>query len=207
MKFFSNDLIDGQTIGPRFAFGRMDADSHMRFSDNNNPHFGWQDLPAGTESLALLCVDPDAPSVADLVNQEGLSISVNLPRVEFYHWVLVDITPAISEIAAGSCADSVIACGKQSPSGPTGSRQGLNDYTSFMAGSEMAGKYFGYDGPCPPWNDERLHRYIFTLYALDVQLLDLASVFDGREAAAELAGHVLATASISGTYTLNPTVS
>lgn len=207
MKFFSNDLIDGQAIDPRFAFGRMDADSHMSFSDNNNPHFAWQDLPEGTESLALLCIDPDAPSVADSVNQEGLSIAVNLPRDDFYHWVLVDITPATSEIAAGSCADSVIACGKQSPSGPAGSRQGLNDYTSFMVGSEMAGNYFGYDGPCPPWNDERLHRYIFTLYALDVQMLGLDPVFDGRDTATALAGHVLATASISGTYTLNPAVS
>jgi phosphatidylethanolamine-binding protein (PEBP) family uncharacterized protein len=38
-----------------------------------------------------------------------------------------------------------------------------------MAGNpDMAGQYFGYDGPCPPWNDERMHHYIFTIYALDI---------------------------------------
>ena len=52
---------------------------------------------------------------------------------------------------------------------PRGARQGINDYTGWFAGDkDMAGNYFGYDGPCPPWNDEIPHRYVFTLYALDV---------------------------------------
>ncbi len=207
MKLFSNDLTDGGLIDPRLAFGRIDADTHMTFSENNNPHLSWSELPAGTESLVLLCVDPDVPSVGDDVNIEAKSIPVDLPRVDFYHWVMVDIAPVLSEIASGSCADTVIACGKQSPPGPPGTRQGLNDYTSFMAGSEMAGNYFGYDGPCPPWNDERLHHYHFTLYALDIQMLDLPMVFDGRDVTAAIEGHVLGSASISGTYTLNPAVS
>jgi hypothetical protein len=29
----------------------------------------------------------------------------------------------------------------------------------------MAGSYFGYDGPFPPWNDSLVHHYVFTLYA------------------------------------------
>ena len=207
MKLLSNDLINGSPIDPRLAFGRIDADTHMTFSENNNPHLSWSDLPEGTESLVLLCVDPDVPSIGDDVNVEGKSIHVDLPRVDFYHWVMVDIAPSLSEIDRGSCADTVIACGKQSPSGPTGTRQGLNDYTSFMAGSEMAGNYFGYDGPCPPWNDERLHHYHFNLYALDIQMLDLPMGFDGRDVAAAIEGHVLGSASLSGTYTLNPAVS
>jgi Raf kinase inhibitor-like YbhB/YbcL family protein len=80
----------------------------------------------------------------------------------------------------------------------------LNDYTAFMAGSEMAGDYFGYDGPCPPWNDKRLHHYVFTVYALDVESLDLPERFDGREALAAMRGHVLAEAGITGTYSLHP---
>ena len=35
------------------------------------------------------------------------------------------------------------------------------------------GNYFGYDGPCPPWNDAIPHHYVFTLYALDVARLDV----------------------------------
>ena len=40
--------------------------------------------------------------------------------------------------------------------------------TWFASDKDMAGDYHGYDGPCPPWNDEIPHRYVFTVYALDV---------------------------------------
>ena len=33
----------------------------------------------------------------------------------------------------------------------------------------MAGHYFGYDGPFPPFNDSLVHHYVFTLYALSVE--------------------------------------
>ena len=42
--------------------------------------------------------------------------------------------------------------------------------TTTPAGSpatpSMAGDYFGYDGPFPPFNDSLIHHYVFTLYAL-----------------------------------------
>jgi phosphatidylethanolamine-binding protein (PEBP) family uncharacterized protein len=44
----------------------------------------------------------------------------------------------------------------------------------------MAGEYYGYDGPCPPWNDERVHTYVFTLYALDIPRLPLEGRFTGK---------------------------
>ncbi len=76
-----------------------------------------------------------------------------------------------------------------------------------MAGdADMAGQYFGYDGPCPPWNDELLHRYVFTVYALDVEHLELPAVFTAPEALKAMQGHILAEASLTGTYTLNPSV-
>jgi Raf kinase inhibitor-like YbhB/YbcL family protein len=70
----------------------------------------------------------------------------------------------------------------------------------------MAGLYYGYDGPCPPWNDEIPHRYVFTVYALDVAALPVAGAFGGAEVRAAIKGHVLAEASITGRYTLNPSV-
>ena len=124
MFIYSDDLSDGATIDPLFAFGKKQPDEHMAFSDNLNPHLAW--------------------------------------------------------------------------------RQGLNDYMAFMAGSKMAGDYFGYDGPCPPWNDERLHHYWFTVYAVDIESLDLPDRFDGRDVMAALDGHVLAEASLTGTYSLHP---
>jgi hypothetical protein len=68
----------------------------------------------------------------------------------------------------------------------------------------MAGRYFGYDGPCPPWNDSIAHRYIFTLYALDSERCPVDGDFDGRDVQAAIRGHVLAEASITGIYSLNP---
>lgn len=70
----------------------------------------------------------------------------------------------------------------------------------------MGGDYYGYDGPCPPWNDELPHRYVFTLYALDVPSLDVPARFTGQDALAAMQGHVLAQASVTGRYTLNPSV-
>ena len=84
-------------------------------------------------------------------------------------------------------------------------RQGLNDYTdAFKGDPNNEGHYYGYDGPCPPWNDERIHRYVFTVYAMDFPLLPLKGNFNGRDVKEAMKGHILASASTVGTYTLNP---
>ncbi len=208
MKLQSNDLTDGAPIDPRFAFGRLDKDSHMSLSDNLSPHLAWADIPDKARSLALVCIDPDVPAVADNVNKEGKTLPRDMERTDFCHWVMVDIPTSISELRTGECSHGVTPQGKQNPPGPANTRQGLNDYTSFMAGDpDMAGHYHGYDGPCPPWNDERLHHYVFTLYALDTDHLDLKSGFSGHDALKAIEGHVIDKASLTGTYTLNPKVS
>lgn len=64
----------------------------------------------------------------------------------------------------------------------------------------------GYDGPCPPWNDERIHTYHFIVYALDVVSLDLDDGFSGAQAEKALAGHILAQGEATGIYSTNPKV-
>jgi len=66
----------------------------------------------------------------------------------------------------------------------------------------MAGDYLGYDGPCPPWNDERVHHYHFRIHALDVAGLGLSSGYSLAQLREAMAGHVLAEAELTGTYTL-----
>jgi len=204
MQLRSNDLQDSHPIDPRFAFGKPDPNQHLALSDNLSPHLCWSGAPPGTRSFAVLCIDPDVPSVADDVNQEGRTIPADLERVDFCHWALIDLPATVTELSTGQCSQGVTVGGKHNPPGPAGSRQGLNDYTGFMAGSDMEGQYHGYDGPCPPWNDERLHHYVFTVYALDTGGLGLAEEFTGHDVVEAIKGHVLAQASISGTYTLNP---
>ena len=207
MQLMSSSFGHQQRIPEEFAFGVPDATQHLRLGRNRNPHLFWSGVPAGTKSLVLLCIDSDVPTRADDVNQAGRVVPASLPRADFYHWVMVDIPPTVHGIAAGACSDGIVPRGKQSPAGPPGSRQGLNDYTLWFAGdADMAGRYFGYEGPCPPWNDERLHHYHFALYAMDVARCPVEGTFTGQQVRAALAGHVLAEARLTGTYSLNPAV-
>src|SRR3546814_8917622 len=110
---------------------------------------------------------------------------------------MIDIPADCDAIASGACSDGVTARGKQAPAGPVGSRQGLNDYTGWFAGdADMAGDYLGYDGPFPPPNDLRLHRYFFRLFALDIATLSVPARFTAAEVQQAMTGHVLAEAVI-----------
>ncbi|MCE3002776.1 MAG: YbhB/YbcL family Raf kinase inhibitor-like protein [Xanthomonadaceae bacterium] len=199
MKIHSTSFAHGQPIPAEFAFGRPGEGAPMALSDNRNPHLAWSDAPAGTKSFALLCVDSDVPTVFDHINQAGHTLPADMPRQEFIHWVMADIPAHVTEIAAGACADGVVKGGRKDLPGPGGVRQGVNDYGSFMGD----GTYFGYDGPCPPWNDALVHRYHFRLFALDVARLDLPTAFTAADLHRAMRGHVLDEASVYGTYTLN----
>jgi hypothetical protein len=196
-----------QRIPEEFAFGVPDAAQHLRLGANRNPHLAWSGVPSGTRSLVLLCVDSDVPTRADDVNKERQIVAADLPRTNFHHWVLVDIPPHVTEIAAGSASDGITARGKRDARGPAGSRQGLNDYTLWFAGdADMDGKYLGYDGPCPPWNYALLHHYHFVLYATDLARCPVDGEFTGPQVKDAIARHVLAEARLTGTYSLNPAV-
>ena len=205
MQLTSQHITDGAPIPGEFAFCLPAEESHVCLGPNRNPQLAWDGVPAGTRSFVLICHDPDVPSRGDDVNQEGRTVPASLPRVDFFHWVLVDLPAELREIAAGQFSAEVTPGGKPGPAAPLGARQGINDYTAWFAADEaMKGDYHGYDGPCPPWNDERVHRYVFTLYALDVERCAVEGRFGGAEVRAAIAGHVLAEANLTGTYTLNP---
>jgi len=205
MKLSSNSFVDQLFMSERNAFGKIDGPAHVALAGNANPHLAWQQAPKGTQSFAVICHDPDVPSKPDDVNQEGREVPADLPRVDFYHWVLVDIAPGVTEIAEGAYSSGITPRGKGGPLAPNDTRQGLNDYTGwFAADRDMNGDYFGYDGPCPPWNDAIVHRYIFTLYALDIAEVPVEGKFTGADVLKAIQGHVLAQASMTGLYTLNP---
>jgi hypothetical protein len=204
MKLRSDSFEQGQPMPAEFAFGRTGPDSPCILSDNRNPHLAWSEVPAGTLGFALICVDPDAPTRPDDVNQPDREVPADLPRGDFVHWLLANLPADVREIAAGSCSEGVTAGGKTAPTGPAGSIQGKNDYTSWFAGdADMGGDYLGYDGPCPPFNDALVHRYLFRLFALDVAQLTLPAQFGMADLHRAMQGHVLAEAVHYGTYTLN----
>ena len=199
MQIRSDSFEHRGAIPAEFALGAPGG-----FGGNRNPQLAWDDVPDGTQSFALLCIDTDAPTDPSLAGKEGVEIPVDHPRGEFVHWVVADIPAATRAIAAGSASDGVTRGGKASPAGPAGARQGLNDYTGWFAGdAQMGGDYFGYDGPYPPPHDLRVHRYFFRVFALDVATLDLPGAFTAADLFRAMHGHVLAEASTYGTYSLN----
>ena len=201
----SADFAAEAAIPDRCALCRPVAGGAPEFSDNQSPELHWEDLPSGTQSLALMCIDLSAPTVGDDVNQEGRSVATALPRAEFVHWLMADIPADCTGLSSGQCSRGVQVGGKAAPPGPGGVVQGVNDYTAWFAGDEqMEGAYLGYDGPCPPWNDELTHRYEFRLYALDCSGVGLEPGFSLADLRASIESHTLAEASLVGTYTLNP---
>lgn len=199
-------IAPGHVIPAGFAFCVPAKQGHATMGPNKSPAISWSKGPAGTVSYAIIMVDPDVPSVFDGANKEGRTIPASLKRVNFYHWILMDIPATLSGLPAGADSNGVTAHGKAP--GPTryGVR-GINDYTKFMAGDPtMAGDYGGYDGPCPPWNDTIVHHYHFGVYALGVKRLGLSRKFTGPDALRAMQGHVLAKGEAVGIYTLNPDV-
>ena len=203
MQLRSDSFNDGDFIPTQYAFGKTSAEGKIDLSDNKNPHLAWSDLPEGTKSIAILCIDSDAPTKPDDVNQEGRMVPADLPRAEFSHWVLVDLAPDAT-IAAGAFSDGVTAKGKDGPEGPQGTRRGINDYTGWFAGDpDMAGDYYGYDGPCPPFNDSIVHHYRFTAYALGVDRVAVDGKFTSADVLAAISGHILGEATVLGKYKIN----
>lgn len=205
MHLRSDSFEHDAPIPARCAFGTYDPESHVRLSDNKSPHLAWSGAPAETQSYVVICTDFDVPSKADDVNQEGKTVPYDLPRVAFHHWALVDVPASKTELAEGELCDGITPRGKSGPESAGGTRSGLNGYTEWFAGdAEMSGDYYGYDGPCPPWNDERVHRYHFVVYALSVPRAPVEGTFRVEQVLEAIAPHVVAKAGLAGTYHIYP---
>ena len=95
----------------------------------------------------------------------------------WWHWVVVNIPASATKLDAG-------ASGKSMPAGA------LETRTDF-------GKS-GYGGPCPPPGAP--HRYVFTVYALKVDKLDLDAQASGAMAGFMLNQNMLSKATLTATY-------
>ena len=203
MKVSSRSFNDGGLIPGRCAFCVRSPHGHVRLSQNLNPQLSWEQAPAGTRSFVITCIDTDAPTRADDVNQPGREVPASLARAEFVHWLMTDIPAHITQIAEGACSQGVTAKGKTQPAGPQGAHQGMNAGW-FASDAGMTGTYLGYDGPCPPWNDARVHHYHFTVLATDLDHCPVGKAYTLKDLRGALEGHVLASASLTGRYSLNP---
>jgi len=97
------------------------------------------------------------------------------PRMTWVHWVLLRIPVAATGLTSNAEYSGL----------PVGTVRGMNSW-----------KRTTYGGPCPPIGR---HRYYHRLYAVDVDLADLDTPTKD-ELTAALEGHVLASATLMGTY-------
>ncbi len=202
MNLLSHSIQNNDRISETFAMG-IPGENGPVPGPNKSPHLKWSDFPAKTKQFAVICVDPDAPSSPENANQSDRTIAYNFPRADFFHWVLVGIPAETTELFEGQDADGVIPKGKKTGKVAYGIR-GINSYTAWFGNDpDMGGAYGGYDGPWPPFNDERIHHYHFTVYALDLPSLNLPARFEGPDVLKAIKGHILDQATLKGSYTLN----
>ncbi len=191
------------TIPPSQAFCAYDDSGKLGNGGNQNPAIRWQHAPEGTKSFAVVMLDPDVPQDTTKAGREDYTIPENAKRQNFYHWVMFNIPATATEIAAGADSNAVKMGGKSFGKTPLGMRA-RNDYARFFR--KNPGPWGGYDGPCPPFNDARLHHYTITVYALGVPELKIPGAATGHTLQIAMRNHILASASVTGTYTLNKTL-
>jgi Raf kinase inhibitor-like YbhB/YbcL family protein len=200
VKLNSLSFLDGEAIPDRYALSRNSSPTTLVPSENLNPHLSWDDVPEGTASFALLCADLDAPSDRSAANKAGTVLADDIPRRDFYHWVVVDLPASVREIAEGAFVPL-----PQDGTAPVlalpACRLGCNDYADMPELGDATGLSYG--GPAPPWNDARPHRYRFTVYALSIPSLALPQRFKASDVLQAMQDHVLGQASLTAVYTLN----
>ena len=199
----SDSINHGERVPDAHAFGVPDGEGKaVAEGGNRSPHLRWSGAPEGTQSFAVVVFDPDVPADPSDVNSEETTLPEDSERADFAHWILVDVSPEVTELPEGAGSTEIVVGGK--PTGPTEHGvTGVNSYTDFLASDEeMAGTYGGYDGPFPPWNDERLHHYHHVVYALDVPSLGLEGDFTLDQVREALEDHVLDQGQIVAEYTL-----
>lgn len=118
-----------------------------------SPPLSWSKVPDGTKSVAILVEDPDAP------------------KGTFTHWMVSDLPPTTTSLAANSAL----------PEGAVAMKNSKGDKK--------------YAGPCPP---SGTHHYHFKVFALDTTLPN--SIDSKSKMLASMEGHVLAEGELVGTY-------
>ena len=118
---------------------------------------------------------PEAAQSLVLIVDDPDAPDPKAPQTTWVHWVLYNIPVAASAMVEDTARHEL----------PPGTSEGKNDWGRT-----------GYGGPCPPIGR---HRYFHKLYALDVKLPDLQAPTKA-ELERAMQGHVLATASLIGTY-------
>lgn len=98
----------------------------------------------------------------------------------WWHWIIYNIPANVNLIESGANNNKKLL--------PKGAIQGLNDYGER-----------DYGGVCPPFNKK--YNYVITIYALDIEELDLSKNATPAMIVLNLNNHKIATTTIKSSYT------
>lgn len=137
-----------------------------------SPPLEWDNVPVGTKSFALAITDPDTPDY------------FHMPRV-FAHWMIYNIPATTTSLAKGVSPGGTL---------PAGAMEVNNDVVTLFQMPVNP----GYFGPWPPQNET--HRYVFTLYALKVDNLDISATGGYDEFVSKVVPQTIASTTLIGLY-------
>jgi Raf kinase inhibitor-like YbhB/YbcL family protein len=141
MPLLAQDMEDTITVTSSiFDHHGMVPEENSAYGANTSIDLSWSNLPAGTQSLALICDDPKV-------------VEIGMMETPFVHWVVYNIPASASGIPGGLSSEA-------EPS--------ANGLAGMINGNNGLGRP-GYFGPRPPANGQ-LHQYDFRIYALDADL-------------------------------------
>ena len=124
---------------------------------------------------------PPLAWTAPPVGTRSLALTVtdpDAPGSTFPHWVLFNLPPNTTTLPASVAKQPELA---------GGGLQGRNDFGRT-----------GYNGPCPP--PGKPHHYVFTLYALDTELANVAPGATRAQVESAMQGHLLGKGELTATY-------
>jgi len=152
--------------------------------ENVSPPLAWSGAPTGTQSFALVLVDPDVPWGETVPVYGEMPPPGTQPADHFIHWIVTGIPSGTTSLPEGASPGNM----------PAGT---IEPRTSFGL---FGGEANQYGGPAPP-PGTKAHAYRFVLYALDVASVPgVTAESDFAAVTSAMAGHVLAATTLTGYF-------
>lgn len=168
MKIKSSSIISGYF---KDEIGHRSSHFLKNIMPNYSFHLAWENLPPGTQSLALTFIDHDAIPVCGFT---------------WIHWLVANIDPSLKELPENASASMNLL-------------EGVNSWNSGIIPKEWhlnKEEATSFGGCAPPDTD---HLYTIELYAL-IKKLELSPGFMMNELLKAMKGNVLDKATLEVMY-------
>lgn len=162
----SDDFTHGAQLPTRSVMESLDLGGRDEL-----PQLSWSNVPEGTESFALSCLDPDAPTASG-----------------FWHMSAFNIPASVTSIPGGAVRWDEI---DWSVFGVSGAGQG----PVFVANDRNVA---GFTGAAPPVGHGQ-HRYMFVVHAVGTTL-ELGSDATAAQVGFNLFNHAIGRGRITGVF-------